>query len=231
MKQGSWPLEECLGSNSKELGRIRRPISVQKGGMTLGFRSPQRIELRTHYSRPRQILRMSRQVGRAVGRSIFEIELMRELMQHEIFAIGWIARAVSHRIPCEYESAKLARGVTEPMLRTFFPKTIANVPLRLFRVAARIDENRMQVRVVVRLAMKKKQASLRGDRHPDLIRQNETAAPLEMLLGEKDLNVLEKLRLIFRRKTAEDVEIVFDDLTPTRRERLSFEPLPAPAVE
>ncbi len=89
--------------------------------MTLGFRSPQRIELRTHYSSPRQILRVSRQVRRAVGRPILEIELMCEFMQHQIVAIGGIARTVSHCVPCEHEGAKLARRVTEPVLRTFLP--------------------------------------------------------------------------------------------------------------
>ncbi len=80
----------------------------------------------------------------------------------------------------------------------------------------------MQVRVVVSLAMKKQQTRLRGDRYPDFISQLETAASFKVLLGQKDLNVPEKLGLIFRRKTAEDSEIVFDDLTPMRRKRLCF---------
>ena len=66
---------------------------------------------------------------------------------------------------------------------------------------------------------------------PDFISQLETAASLKVLLGQKDLNVPKKLGLIFRRKAAEDSEIVFDDLTPMRRERLCSKPLPAPAAE
>ena len=85
----------------------------------------------------------------------------------------------------------------------------------------------MKIRVVVRLAMKEKQARLRGDRYANLIGELETAASLEMLLRQKNLDVSEKLRLVFRRKAPEDREIVFDDLSPVRGERLRLESLPA----
>src|SRR5688500_2063686 len=145
---------------------------------------------------------------------------MRKLVKNEILTIRRIARAMPNRIPRANQCAQVSSAVAQPGRRTLLPQTATDVTLRGFRISARIYQNRMKVRVVVGLAMKKHQARLRCDRDPDLVSELQTSASLEVLLAKKDLHMLEKLSLVFRRKAAEDGEVVLDDCSPVRRKRL-----------
>ena len=53
-------------------------------------------------------------------------------------------------------------------------------------VGARVDDDRVHVRVDVGLAMEQQQAGLRGDRQFDLVREFEAAAAFEMFFGHED---------------------------------------------
>src|SRR5436189_6342869 len=80
-------LEELLGHNGKEFGRVRRAIGVEKCGRSRFIRGPQRLELSAHHARPGQIFGPARQRRRAVGRVILEVELMGELVPVDILAV------------------------------------------------------------------------------------------------------------------------------------------------
>src|SRR3954462_6071898 len=123
------PLEKSLGNHGKELRRIRGAVVVQEsvlaglGGFT------QRVELRAHHPRPRPIIVMTLQRRRAVAAAVLEIELVRELVQHQVHAIVRLRRAAMDCIPGENERAESLAGVTEPVLATFLPNSAAEVSL------------------------------------------------------------------------------------------------------
>jgi hypothetical protein len=67
--------------------------------------------------------------------------------------------------------------------------------------------------------MQQEETSLRGDRHPDLVRQLQSRATFEALLRQEDLHMLEQFLLVGRGQPPEDRHVAGDDLLPLRRER------------
>jgi hypothetical protein len=65
--------------------------------------------------------------------------------------------------------------------------------------------------------MQEKKACLRRDREADLVSHFKTAASLEMLFGQKDLNMTQQLDLIRVWKSPEDWNIAGNDQPPGRR--------------
>src|SRR3954463_5822234 len=134
---------------------------------------------------------------RSIAATILEVELVRELVQHQVHSIVRLRRTAMHRVPRQHQRAKSLRGVPEPVFAGFFPDTTTDVPLFIGDVTGWIDENRCQLGVVIGLTMLQEQASLSGDRDADLVGEHETAAALKMFLGEKYLGVAEQLGLVF----------------------------------
>jgi len=167
----------------------------------------------------------------AVGVPVFEVELMRELVKNNVLTVAWIGRAVTRRVPRQYERAKCTGGVAEAVLGSFFPDTAADVTLAILGVAGRIDENLRQLRVVIGVAMQQEQASLSGDGDADLISQLQPAAAFEVFLGKEDLDVAEELGAIVSRETPKDREVAIKNGEPCRRKWLGTQLLATSLVE
>jgi len=114
--------------------------------------------------------------------------------------------------------------LAEAIVLPFFPEPAADVPLTGHRVSGRIHEDRLEARVVVRVAMHQEKARLCGDGDADLFGELEAAAPLEVLLGDEYLHVAEQLSLVRRAEMPEDGQVALGDGAPFRRRRCSAEP-------
>ena len=67
--------------------------------------------------------------------------------------------------------------------------------------------------------MKQQQAGLRGDEHARLIGHLETATPLEVFLGKKDLGVALELAPVRLREAVVERELADEQLAPFGRKR------------
>ena len=125
--QSAWPLEKNLSCNSKEFRRILRSINIEHSIVFIWNALPQSLEFVCHDCRPRQVIRSSLQIRRAVGCAILEIQLMRKFMEHDVHSIRWITRTEHRGIPCNYQGAKIVRGVPYPIFRAFLPESAAQI--------------------------------------------------------------------------------------------------------
>ena len=72
--------------------------------------------------------------------------------------------------------------------------------------------------------MQQQQARLRSDRDPDFIGDLQPVTAFETFLVEKNLDVIEKLCLIVRRKPDKEGDVVLDDFEPLIRKRPRLQP-------
>src|SRR5436190_13268957 len=91
-----------------------------------------------------------------------------------------------------------------------------------------VNQNRMKPGIIVVLAIEQKNASLRRDRHPDLVRHLQPAAAFELFLGQKNANELLQLGLFVARQEAVIRHSLPQDAEPGHRERLPIESPPSP---
>lgn len=222
------PLKERFGYNSKELDLVRRAVSVEHRRSSLGFGFSQRIELRAHYSRPCEILRMRVQSRYSVCGSVLEIELMGELVKHNVLSVTRITRAMTRGIPGKNKRAKSVGRVSKAMFGALFPDSAAHMTDAFFRVARWVYKNGSEVGVVISFTVQKKKTRLSRDCHPHLIRQLQSPATLKMLLGQKYLDVSDQLRLIIGGETTEDRKVALEGFTPRRIEWLGSKSVPSP---
>ena len=117
-------------------------------------------------------------------------------------------------IPGQNERSKTTTGVTESVFVAFFPNIGANVSLLVRDVTRWVNENRSELRIVIRPAMQKKKACLNCDRDPDLVGQLKTTASFEMFFCEKDLNMTEQFDLICTRKSSKGWKVANNDRPP-----------------
>src|SRR5215467_10298902 len=144
---------------------------------------------------------------------------MRELVENDILAVRGIGRAPFHRVPRQHHRAHRARGFAGSMRFAFFPNLSGDWAILVNKIGGWINENRQQPRKVIGLAMQQQQASLRRDRHSNLIGDFLFSAALKIFLRKKYLDVIEQLRLILVRKSNEKRNVAFDGLQPLVRKR------------
>src|SRR2546423_8107420 len=159
--------------------------------------------------------------GCAVAALIFEIELVREFVQHEILAVRRRRGTMTHRVPRQHERAEPAASVAKPIFVALLPDPTAQVALFARRVTRGIDQNRNEVGIVIGLTMQQKQASLTRDGDADFVRQLQPATALEPLFGQKYLGMAEQLRLVRGRQPNKNGEIPLENLSPRVRSGLS----------
>jgi hypothetical protein len=94
--------------------------------------------------------------------------------------------------------------MTEQALPAFFPDRPLKMPLTVGDVGRWIDQDGAQLRVIIGLAMQEEKAGLGRDRQAHFVRQLETTATFELLLGQKDPDMSEKFGLILGREFSKD---------------------------
>src|SRR5437667_3830014 len=134
--------EKRLGCDGEELGRVRRTIAIQHGGLSSSIRLTQSSELPAHYPCPRQIFSPRGQRWCTVAEIIFEVELVSELVQNKIRSVRWIGRAAFHIIPGKNERSQVAPGLTQSTFAAFLPNMTGKLPHFIGSVTRGIDKNR-----------------------------------------------------------------------------------------
>ena len=83
----AWLLEERLGDDGKELGRIGRTVSVDQRAVVVLNISHQLIEVVSQDSRPRDIHGTPGKNGCAFAPVSLLVELVRELVENDIMSV------------------------------------------------------------------------------------------------------------------------------------------------
>jgi hypothetical protein len=94
-----------------------------------------------------------------------------------------IGRAVTDSVPRQYDHSR--RPLPQTRLLVSDRRSADETCAGLGDVSMRIDEDDLQIREVVRLAVEQEKARLRRDRHANRVGHLEPAAALECLLGEE----------------------------------------------
>ena len=188
----------------------------------------QLVEVARQHGGPAAVAGHAGQVGRAVRGARFAVELVGEFVQHDIVAIRPVGGAPLHVVPGQHHAA-IAPGLAQQAVRrgrddAARPHFIA--PDDEFRG---VDEDGVEFRVHLRLAIEQQQAGLAGDGVAHLVRDFQPAAADEFLLIQKLHDEAAQLRLQGRRHAAVDGNIRFQHGQPFGRQGLGQGPLQAPA--
>src|ERR1700730_16515136 len=92
-------------------------------------------------------------------------------------------------------------------------------------VCRRVNENCKQAREVIGLAMQQEKASLRCNRHSNLVSDFQPATTFETLIDQKHLDMTEKFGLISSRKPNKKRNVAPDYLQPVFRKRPRPKPI------
>jgi hypothetical protein len=144
---------------------------------------------------------------------------VREFVQHHVAPIFGIRRAVDHVIPREHDLPERPRLARE-CLAMFLQHAGWLEPQPLDDERAGVDEDAMQAREVVLVAIEKQQARLRRDRDAHLLCDLQAVAAGEFLLAEEDLHVAFELRAQIAGKTQVCGHAMLEDGAPCDGEGL-----------
>src|SRR5262245_44534656 len=90
------PLEEGLCRDREELRWIRGPVIIEDRAAPCRAIADERLEIGAEYARPGRVHTCPWQLGRAVGVAVLLIELVRELMEHDVVPVARVRRACEH---------------------------------------------------------------------------------------------------------------------------------------
>lgn len=220
--------EEAFGGHGEKLGWIFRTVVIQQR-FALGFRViAELLELATQHACPLGVARSLRQNRRAVRVPVFLIQLMRELMKHEVLPIVDAHCSRAHRIPRQHYCTRVPRF--SEAVAVLCSDDVPRIIQFLRHISARVHEDGAQPCVAIRLAVQQEQASLGGDDHFHLGREFEAAATLKILLGEKHLDMSLQLFLVGVGQSGKQGEPSFKAVAPFRREWLNSQALSSSAL-
>jgi hypothetical protein len=191
-------LEEGLGGDGEELGRVLGAVAVDEGAVVpLDLALELRV-LGAEHPGPGAVSGALREHRRAVGGAILLVELVGEFVEHHVVSVVRVGRAGDHVAPREHHRASRP-GLPEPHHLALHQ----DAPLQALlagHVGLRVDDDRAQLGVVVRLAVQQQDAGLRRDRHPDLVGDLQAKGALEHLLVQEHLDVPPQLGLLLGRQ-------------------------------
>ena len=109
-----WFLEEGLGGCREKLRRVRCAIVVDHGPLALSRLLLQAPKIAAEHHSPRAVklpalaplLSLAKR-GRAIGRAVNLVKLMRELVHHDVVAVKGIFTAAPTRVPSEHDWPEL----------------------------------------------------------------------------------------------------------------------------
>src|SRR5439155_19991031 len=110
------------------------------------------------------------------------VQLVGELVQHQIPPVRRICCAAFRFVPGNYQRAKLARSMTKQSVRALLPNLTLKVTVLVRLVARRVNQNGDQPPVIICFAMKQKKTRLRGKRYMDFFVELNATAAFKILL-------------------------------------------------
>jgi len=143
-------------------------------------------------------------------------------VDHDVVAVASVLCALQGAVPREDERAPL-HGLAQDDL-----VLVDDAPARVEDAATevacndrgRIHEDGLDLGEQVVVATEQHDAAGTRDRHPHLVVELEAVAPLEVLLGQEDLDELPQAVLLVRVEQLVGGDVVLEDLGPGGRELL-----------
>ena len=178
--------------------------------------SHQLIEIVAQDSRPRDVHGTPGKNWRALASVSLLVELVRELVENDVMSVVDIGGTREHAIPRQDDYIARPR-FAESGLRTLGYQALGCSLTAWHQVGRWIHKNRDKVWVVVRLAVEKENASLRGNRDTGLVGDDEAPTALKVLLREEHLDVPSEFLAIRGRQACDVGNILLDDRAPFGR--------------
>src|SRR5712664_763614 len=138
-------------------------------------------------------------------------------MKNNVLTVGRISRAVFDGAPGQDQRAHSTAGLAKASCASFLPDVLRNLPFFFHHICGGINKDREQTGKIIRPAMQQQKTTLCRDSHADLIRNCETATPLETFFGKKYLNVTKQFSAIPRRQLVEKQNMTLNQRQPLFR--------------
>src|SRR5581483_9295781 len=224
-------LEKRFGHDREELGGARRPVGIDVGVDAARSRALESGELAAQDASPRRVEPAPLEQRRAVDDAVLGVELVRELVQHDVVRVVHVPPGGDDVVPREHDRPARPR-LAEPCRVELVHDSVRPALDDARDVGVRVDDDRDELRVVRRRRpVEEKDAGVRRDRHADLVRHLEATRALEVLLGEEDLEEAEGLRAVAVVEALPDRDVALDDREPVRREGRLAETPTAPLAQ
>lgn len=183
-----WRFKESLSDDGEELGGVGCSIGVDERVSPAFEVSFKPVEFGAEHLRPTFIKVVLAQDGRTVGDAVFLVELVGELMEHDVVPIGTVAGAFFDLIPRD-DDRSLAPRFTEVYAAGFGDCSSGATLNILDDERGGIDEDCAKPGEVSGVAVEEEKAGVSGDGDLDFIRDGEARASFEMLFGQQDVDV------------------------------------------
>jgi len=210
-------LKERFGRDREKLGLVGRPVVIQRRPPIMSNVPAQPLVLLREHAAPRaQCARPQQRC--AVRHAVFRIELMRELVQHDVFPIDGITRPADRVVPRDHDNAVAPRFAHQPdggryhLARSGRPGELRNESVR-------IHEHCSERRVARAFEMEQQQARSRRNRDLNLFGEGEPTASLEVFARQKYLHQPEQALLLVRPQRSSERDIALHDGVPRVRDR------------
>ena len=147
------------------------------------------IEVVAEHPRPGDVHRTPRQNRRAIAGAGLLVQLVGELVQHDVVAVVNVGGAGDHTVPGQDHHVARPRFAKAGLRLVVGPGPSRVRATGRHQIGRRIHQDGDEVRIIVGLAMEEQDAGLRGDRDPNLVGDLEAATSFETLLCEEHLDV------------------------------------------
>src|SRR6266536_133251 len=215
------PFEERFRRDGEELGLIGRAVGVEHGRSPRGGVLPKSLVLRAEDTGPGP-KRGRREQRRPVSLAILLVQLMRELVQHDVAPIGRVARSADDVVPGDHYDAAPPGFAAE--WRGLFHDP-GKVPAEdvLRDDSVRIDQHRPQRRVTKTFQAEEQETCFGRDRHFHRVGDGEAGASFEVLLGDEDLHEPQQALTLGRAQAAREGYVTLENVIPGGGDRLRAE--------
>src|SRR5262249_7089902 len=153
----------------EELGGTGGSVGIYVSGLVRGDPRDQLFVLGTERVRPCGIRGTPTEIGSAVHGTVFGVELVRKLLEHDVAAVAGVRRAAPDSVPREHDGPA-DPGLAEAHLVALDDEVAELLAGVLDDVRTWIDEDRREIRVVAGLSVQEEQAGLRRYGEPDFVR-------------------------------------------------------------
>src|SRR5213080_1583248 len=225
--QACGPFEERFRRNREELGLVGCAVRIERRRPHGDGIIAQPLVLLAQDAPPGPE-RARHQDGHAIGGAVLLVQLVRELVEDHVVAVRHVTRAVDDVVPRKHNDAVPPRLPAEWARRhDDFAGLRSARQLRDERV--RVDQHGPQRGITRTLQVEQQQARLSRNRHPHLLRDDEPAAPLDVLLRQEHLCQAQQPFPFVRCEPSRQRHATVEDVEPPGRDRLRPEPdLPPP---
>ena len=187
-------------------------------------------ELAAQHFRPHPVTGYAVEHGRPVYDPVLLVQLVGELMEDDVLTLKAIPCITLHLVPGDDHPAHLP-GLPDTRLTTSRTDPRLVYQLAVDDEGRRVDQDRLELSIVIGLAVQYEKTGLRGDEHPYRFTDLQPTTAVEALLGEEDRDMSPEFLPQELRHLRVEAQPFEQDSLPLRGKRGPLQALAAPSLE